>query len=104
MDILTRPCVACRNLFNPDEMVDQYVVVIHGFNLTERRLLCPECAKAEESRRTRGGVDDYVMENIVRQVEHVYGKGAAVKWLQGDELKALIHVYKAVRIKGDIKD
>ena len=45
MDILTRPCVACRNLFNPDEMVDQYVVVIHGFNLTERRLLCPECAR-----------------------------------------------------------
>jgi ribosomal protein S27AE len=90
-----RKCFGCDTLADLDDMVDQYVVLIHGFGLTEKRQFCPECAQIEETRWTCGKANDLAMESIILKVRDLYGEGATVKWLQGDDIKAIIQIHRA---------
>ena len=63
MSIQKKKCDGCDAIFDLAVMVDQYVVLLHGYHLTDRKRFCPAYAKVEEERRC-GGVDQGALENI----------------------------------------
>lgn len=85
-------CDECGEDTPRDGMVDQYRIDVHSLRADATMSLCPKCAAAIEARDTHGDPEEWIAKTLSDSMRPSYGVPVVVRWIQGDEHVALVHV------------